>query len=643
MEDIAALNIALAGRYRVESEIGRGGMATVYRASDLRHDRLVAMKIMHSDFAATVGRERFLREIRVTASLSHPHLLALYDSGDSGDCLFFVMPLVEGMTLRQRLAAGPLPIAEVRKITRETAAALSYAHSKGVVHRDIKPENILLSGYGEDAGATGWNTLVADFGIAVLPKTSGDHLTVTGTSVGTPLYMSPEQAVGDHVDRRADVWALGCVVYEMLEGAPPRGVPSFHRKDVPPRAQAAVLRALAVDPDDRLADPTELADALEANVPSASQSRGWRIAWGALTIAAIGLAAFATTRRNRVAAPRGGTRDSVALRLYTLARVEQARRTAPAAAEAINLFSRAVERDSSFALAWAGIARVAQFSALRGFALPGRSPESLNVLAIRASQRAVFLESLTPENWLVHARVLESVDQTSRTAVLNDVRRAIALDSTDGDAWFALGRAREELLDTTGARRAYATAVRLSPSLLELLGFLALHGLWTGDFASGRMWADSAIAVDPTYVLGRETALQVAIEIGDWRTADRHALAMGQMQKGRERVTVLAHMARLAGKRGDTVSARRLALEAERLVDSASLTKHEAAYLGEAFSAAGDTARAIHWIAAFQPRGDLHFQLHLHRDPGLAWIRGSGRDSLLIEPEQGASRDPVRK
>src|SRR4029453_15410806 len=240
---IDRLNEALDGRYRVEELIGRGGMATVYRAVDLRHERTVALKLMNPEFAATVGRDRFLREIRVTAGLTHPHVLSLYDSGDVDGLLFYVMPFVDGISLRQRLASQPrLSLDEVRKIAREVAEALSYAASRGVVHRDIKPENILLAGYSPSAGRPSWNTLVADFGIAVPTLTRGEHLTGTGIAVGPPQYMSPEQAVGERVDQRTDIWSLGCVVYEMLEGSPPRGVPSFKTaSSVPPSLTRAVF------------------------------------------------------------------------------------------------------------------------------------------------------------------------------------------------------------------------------------------------------------------------------------------------------------------------------------------------------------------------------------------------------------------
>ena len=216
---IDRLNAALRGRYRVEDLLGRGGMATVYRAVDLRHERVVAIKVMNPEITETVGRDRFLREIRVTAGLSHPHILPLFDSGDADGLLFYVMPFVEGMTLRQRLTTRePLPLDEVRKIVRDVADALSYAASRGVVHRDIKPENILLAGYSLDNERAAWNTLVADFGIAGSTTTRGEQLTGTGIAVGSPQYMSPEQALGDRVDQRTDIWSLGCVTYENARG-----------------------------------------------------------------------------------------------------------------------------------------------------------------------------------------------------------------------------------------------------------------------------------------------------------------------------------------------------------------------------------------------------------------------------------------
>jgi len=205
----------LSDRYRIERELGRGGMATVYLAEDIRHSRKVAVKVLHPELAAVLGAERFLAEIRVTAALQHSHILPLFDSGQADGQLYYVMPFVEGESLRGLLdRERQLPIDDAVMLTQEIADALDYAHRKGVIHRDIKPENILL----HDGHA-----LVADFGIALaVTNAGGGRLTQTGLSLGTPQYMSPEQATGERtIDGRTDVYSLGAVAYEMLTGEPP--------------------------------------------------------------------------------------------------------------------------------------------------------------------------------------------------------------------------------------------------------------------------------------------------------------------------------------------------------------------------------------------------------------------------------------
>ena len=214
-ELLSRLQGALADRYRIERELGAGGMATVYLAQDLRHDRKVALKVLRPELAAVIGAERFLAEIKITANLQHPHILPLFDSGEADGCLFYVMPFVEGESLRDRLnREKQLPVADAVRIATEVACALDYAHRHGVIHRDIKPENILL----HDGRA-----LVADFGIALAAsKAGGSRMTETGMSLGTPHYMSPEQAMGEReITARSDVYALGAVLYEMLTGEPP--------------------------------------------------------------------------------------------------------------------------------------------------------------------------------------------------------------------------------------------------------------------------------------------------------------------------------------------------------------------------------------------------------------------------------------
>jgi len=205
LDILERLRAALADRYAVESEIGRGGMATVFLAQDLRHDRQVAIKVLHPELAASLGPDRFLREIKIAAKLDHPHILALYDSGEADGLLYYVMPFVEGESLRERLERdGKLPTDQAIGITVEVADGLAYAHERGVVHRDIKPGNILLS-----AG----HARIADFGVArALGAASAGQATATGLAVGTPRYMSPEQAGAGQVDGRSDTYALGCVL-----------------------------------------------------------------------------------------------------------------------------------------------------------------------------------------------------------------------------------------------------------------------------------------------------------------------------------------------------------------------------------------------------------------------------------------------
>ena len=214
MSAIDRLNAALSGRYRIESELGEGGMATVYLADDIKHERKVALKVLKPELAAVVGAERFLAEIKTTANLTHPHILPLHDSGEADSFLYYVMPYIEGETLRERIDRDKqLPVDEALGIATAVANALHTAHEHGVVHRDIKPGNILLQG-GEP--------VVADFGIALaVGAASGTRLTETGLSVGTPYYMSPEQATGDQtVGPASDTFALACVLYEMLVGEP---------------------------------------------------------------------------------------------------------------------------------------------------------------------------------------------------------------------------------------------------------------------------------------------------------------------------------------------------------------------------------------------------------------------------------------
>ncbi|MEP7325524.1 MAG: protein kinase [Gemmatimonadota bacterium] len=350
-DTIARLTAALADRYRIERELGQGGMATVYLAEDLKHHRKVAIKVLRPDLAAVIGAERFLSEIQTTANLHHPHILPLFDSGQAmvpplhegergtgGEgFLFYVMPYVEGESLRDRLSRETqLPIPDAVRIATEVASALDYAHRHGIIHRDIKPENILL----HDGRA-----LVADFGIALaVSKVGGSRMTETGMSLGTPHYMSPEQALGDRVvDARSDVYALGCVTYEMLTGEPPFSGPTAQaivakvmtaepaeatslRKTIPTPVADAVHTALQKLPADRFASASEFAAALLAPTgspgsttrtrgtpgvrPARSSDRRIALVLGAGFLVAVGLALGGWLRRP---APGAVTRQRILL------------------------------------------------------------------------------------------------------------------------------------------------------------------------------------------------------------------------------------------------------------------------------------------------------------------------------------------
>ncbi len=273
MTDIARLSTALADRYTIEYELGAGGMATVYLAEDLKHERKVAVKVLKPELAAVLGADRFLQEIKTTANLQHPHILPLFDSGEADSFLYYVMPFAEDESLHDRLCREhQLGIAQIVELAKGIASALDYAHGEGVVHRDIKPENILLQ-HGEP--------VVADFGIALaLEESGGERLTATGLSVGSPSYMSPEQVSGERrIDHRSDIYAFGCVLYEMLVGEPPftgaspravmarqvtDAVPPIAtvRADVPQHVIAAVERALSKVPADRFDSAGNLVKAL---------------------------------------------------------------------------------------------------------------------------------------------------------------------------------------------------------------------------------------------------------------------------------------------------------------------------------------------------------------------------------------------
>jgi eukaryotic-like serine/threonine-protein kinase len=304
------LAAGLTGRYSLERELGQGGMAVVYLAIDLRHDRKVALKILKPEISVEIGAERFLREIKLAAGLTHPHILPVYDSGQSDGLLFYVMPNMEGRSLRERLdAEKQLPLEEALRITREVAGALDYAHRNKVVHRDIKPENILFQE---------GNAMVADFGIGKALSSTAT-VTQTGLAIGTPAYMSPEQASGDHeIDGRSDIYSLGCVLYEMLTGEVPFTGPTAQAimskrflspvphvkavRDVPEGIDALVTKSLARNQVDRFATAAQFADAIRSHttgsVPRTTPTEAQKPAAAVKAIAVLPLANMSADPEN---------------------------------------------------------------------------------------------------------------------------------------------------------------------------------------------------------------------------------------------------------------------------------------------------------------------------------------------------------
>jgi len=452
------LRTGLAARYRVERELAHGRMATVFLAHDLKHGRPVAIKVLHPELAAAVGTTRFLREIGFAAQLHHPHIVPLHDSGEQDGLPYFVMPYVEGESLRDRLEREPqLPVPEALRIADDVAKALGYAHTLGVVHRDIKPENILLEN---------GHALVADFGIARAISAAGsDRLTETGIALGTPAYMSPEQAVENGpIDGRADLYALGCVVYEMLAGTPPFTGPTAQavlarhavdpvapirtvRETVPRGVEQAVLKALAKVPADRYAGAPEFAQAL--NQPALEPAPGGRRgkSRGAKLALGVGLSAAATLAllvgfslgggRERPHPRTPLTSNAAAYDLYLRADMLLAQRqNRENDSVAITLFERIVALDPSFAAAQAGLARA---YALRVSEFAPEDTAALEQAQV-AAEKALRLDPNLAEAHLAQARLLWGpAGHFFHERAAQEDRRALSLNPNMSRAHGSLG------------------------------------------------------------------------------------------------------------------------------------------------------------------------------------------------------------
>jgi protein kinase-like protein len=638
------LNAALADRYTVERELGRGGMASVWLAQDLRHERPVAIKVLHPELAAAIGVDRFVREIRLTAALQHPNLVTVLDSGvfqgPSGVALpWYAMAYIAGESVRQRLDRDRhLPVEDALRIVEGAAAALHSAHQAGVVHRDIKPENLLLAdGHG----------YVTDFGIAkALIETGGERLTNTGIAIGTPAYMSPEQATAEAVDARSDQYSLACVLYEMLAGEPPFTGPTAQaimarrlteparplrsvRSAVPIAVEAALLQALERIPADRFSDISAFATALRSATTASRPGRGHRVRTILRTLGAtviLGLAAFAVW----LGVHRRGIAQTVAL--YQRGVRGNSQRTQAGASDAILAFTAALQRASTYAAAWAGLANSYARAYQRGFVFPGVPRDSALRLAVKAADHALALDRRNVDAWVAQALVSRQLDPTDLTPVFRSVGEALSIDSSNGDAWLYLANSYAETGDMDRAVTAWRRSVVANPSYTQGLAFLGLGHYWRRQYDSAAHWADSAIAIDPNFYLGWTTVGQVAIAMGNvarGRTASEAAL---RLVTGVEAVNALAGIALAEARGGSARAARHTLQQAESLATAYSpVSPHMAVYLAEAYGALGDPNHAIAWLRRYTPREDLHFQLHLRCDPPFDAIARDPRfQSLLL-------------
>jgi len=624
---------ALADRYRIERKLASGGMATVYLAQDLRHDRRVAVKVLHPHLAAVVGAERFLKEIKTTANMQHPHVLPLFDSGEADGLLFYVMPYVDGESLRERIAREKrLPIGDAVRITSEVASALDYAHRHGIIHRDIKPENILLH---DD------RALVADFGIALAPATGDNRLTETGMSVGTPAYMSPEQALGEReLDARCDIYAVGVVLYEMLTGSPPFSGPSVQaivakvisqkpvppsrlRKGIAPSLDDAVLTALQKNPADRFPTAAALQAAIEGRSVHRTSSRNHKrtamwVAGVVAVVAAGGLAVRPWKDRDRV--PIRAAPDTAAKRLVAEA-ADWAKRRDPKACEtAIQLYSQATDKDSAYAGAWGGLAKTQALCAL----LANGDPAVSYAAAKSASETALRLDGTMPDAYTARGLAYlfhEQNFQASQVAFAT----ATKLDSTRYEPWQFRSVSYLAVGELDSAVRAMRRAKELQPvGDPSILVRLATVLRYSGQTQESERSLEEVLRGDSTNRLAHAERLEseLAAKSCDRGGNDSRWIAHDTQQFNR---AIVAWSWALCGEPG----------RARAYADSVAARARTGAYvdlfsLAVVYAALGDSAKVFQSLDQAVVQHNWALVL-LARHPAFNAYRGSSHFAKLME------------
>jgi tetratricopeptide (TPR) repeat protein len=517
---LSHLRADLSARYRLERELPGGGMGRVFVAQDLRHDRVVAIKVLRPEFAVAVGA-RFLKEIEVAARLSHPHILPLFDSGEAGGSLFYVMPFISGDSLRERLGRQhQLSIGEAVRIAREVADGLAYAHAHDIVHRDIKPGNILLSGYSTgEHGVSRAHAIIADFGIARAISEAGGGITSAGLAVGTPTYMSPEQASGDSttLDGRSDIYSLGCVLYEMLSGSPPFSaatpqnlaarhlndpIPSLRtvRPNVPEHVEAAVNRALEKVPADRF--PTASAFRAALARPKEARGRGIesraRPSWALALIAGM-LAVAVTFAVATLARDRGPSLDGTRVVVFPLTVSGVAPQGLPSG------------EDVTVAIV-ATLNSTQLIKGVNGWRLTSNEPQRDRLSAETARRLALR----TSAGFYIDGRIIRG-DSTRAVVELHDLRGDSTLERTvtlppAGDAWtIGVAAARDLLPLMLGSGAPIDLSALGSPSSAAAAAYLlGTHAFRLGHFEEAATHFARAVESDSTFAMAAVSGAEAA-------------------------------------------------------------------------------------------------------------------------------------